>query len=370
MKARTRWWRRSISLAACTAALLAAVLFQGGVAHAAGSAFLVGPPWSIAGMSSSNVFWYNSQDGEIQMWSMNHNAISSAPDVTDEQGHTAFVGQPWSIVAAGDMNGDGNSDIVWHNAQTDETQIWLMNGNQLASRQTVIDESGKLSLVGLPWSIVAAGDMNGDGKADIVWHNAQTNETQIWVMNGSQIASRPTVIDESRKVILIGSPWSIAAATDMNADGKTDLVWYNSITGKTQIWFMNGRQITNRETAVDESGNEIPIGTPWRIAGASDINGDRTSDLVWYNTQTNETQVWFMNGNQISDREDIVTGDPTPPPSGTRITLFTGAGCVGTEGLEETNSFINPSGNIPFTELGDNLTCDPGVVPMTWALDV
>ena len=54
----------------------------------------------------------------------------------------------------------------------------------------------------------------------------------------------------------IGSPWSIAAATDMNADGKGDLVWYNSITGKTQIWFMNGRQITNRETVVDESGNE------------------------------------------------------------------------------------------------------------------
>jgi FG-GAP-like repeat len=362
MKARIRWWRRSVSFASCTAALLTAVLFQGGVAHAAGSAFLVGPPWSIAGMNSSNIVWYNSQDGEIQMWSMNHNAVSSAVDITDEQGHAAFVGPPWSIVAVADMNGDGNSDIVWHNAQTNETQIWLLNGNQIASRQTVIDESGNPILVGLPWSIVAATDMSGDGKADIVWHNAQTNETQIWAMNGRQIASRQTVIDESGNVILIGSPWSIAAATDMNADGKGDLVWYNSTTGYTQIWLMNGRQITSRQTVIDESRNQIPIGPPWRIAGASDINTDGTSDLVWHNTQDNETQIWFMNGNQISDRQDIVTGDPTPPPPGTRITLFTGAGCVGTEELEETNGFINPSGNIAFTEWGDNLTCDPNAV--------
>ena len=30
-----------------------------------------------------------------------------------------------------------------------------------------------------------ANDFNGDGRPDIVWHNAQTGETQIWFMDAS-----------------------------------------------------------------------------------------------------------------------------------------------------------------------------------------
>jgi hypothetical protein len=58
----------------------------------------------------------------------------------------------------------------------------------------------------------------------------------------------------------------------MNGNGKADIVWYNSQTGETQIWFMNDNRIVSRGTVVDENGNFIPIGLPWNIVGIGEFN--------------------------------------------------------------------------------------------------
>jgi hypothetical protein len=50
-----------------------------------------------------------------------------------------------------------NNEIVWHNATTNETQIWNMRGQQVASRQTVLGEDGNPAYIGLPFSIVGLG---------------------------------------------------------------------------------------------------------------------------------------------------------------------------------------------------------------------
>jgi len=94
--------------------------------------------------------------------------------------------------------------IVWHHSETGETQIWFMNGNQIVRRGTVVDESGQNIFVGPPFSIVGVGDMDSNGNADIVWHHSETGETQIWFMNGNQIVRRGTVVDESGQNIFVG----------------------------------------------------------------------------------------------------------------------------------------------------------------------
>ena len=60
-----------------------------------------------------------------------------------------------------------------------------MTGRQRsAARGTVVDESGNAIFIGLPWSIFGA-----HGSA-IVWHNSSTSETQIWFMTGGQRIAR------------------------------------------------------------------------------------------------------------------------------------------------------------------------------------
>jgi predicted ABC-type ATPase len=257
-------------------------------------------------MARSDIVWYNSQTGETQLWFMDDNWVASRATVVDEHGNFIPIGPPFSIVGAGDMNGDGKADIVWYNSQTGETQIWFMNESRIAKRATVIDERGKFIPIGPPFSIVGVGDMDGDGKADIVWYNSQTGETQIWFMNESRIARRATVVDEHGNFIPIGPPFSIVGVGDMNGDGKADIVWYNSQTGETQLWLMNENRIARRATVVDEHGAFIPIGPPFSIAGVGDMNGDGKADIVWYNSQTGETQIWFMNESRIAKRATVI----------------------------------------------------------------
>ena len=61
---------------------------------------------------------------------------------------------------------------------------------------------------------------------------------------------------------------------DLNDDGKPDLVWTNSATGKSQVWYMN--EVTKTGTA------SLPCRTnlDWRIVGIADFNNDGKPDLL------------------------------------------------------------------------------------------
>ena len=208
---------------------------------------------------------------------MDGEKIRRRATVLDENGNPSFVGLPFSIVGVGGPNGDGNSEIVWHNSDTGETQIWFMNGERLSSRATVLDENGNPSFIGLPYSIVGVADFTGDGNPDILWHNRDTNETQIWFMDRGRIRRRATVLGENGILTFVGLPFSIVGARDLTPSpvlgvfpsDQPEIVWHNSDTGETQIWFMNGERVSSRATVLDENGNPSFIGLPYSIVGTN-----------------------------------------------------------------------------------------------------
>src|ERR1022692_513155 len=208
-------------------------------------------------MESAYILWHNSQSNETQIWFMNAggDGITRRATVVDEHNNNIFVGSPWSIV------GVSQGEIVWHNSQSNETQIWFMNagGDGITRRATVKDEHNNNIFVGSPWSIV------GVSQGEIVWHNSESNESQIWFMNagGDGITRRATVKDEHNNNIFVGPPWSIVGVI------QCAIAWHNSQTNETQIWFMNARGdgITRRATVVDEHNNTIFVGPPWSSVG-------------------------------------------------------------------------------------------------------
>jgi hypothetical protein len=231
----------------------------------------IGPPWSIVGtgdfnlISTGDILWHNSSTGEIQIWFMDLYKITARATVQGEGGTPVFIGPPWSIVGTGDFSLNGTADILWHNSATGETQIWYMDGYRVGGRATVVAENGSPLFVGPPWNIVGIGDFSQNGTADILWHNSSTGEIQMWFMDGSRVAGRATVVAENGDPVSIGPPWSILGACDYNLNGAADILWHNSSTGETQIWFMDGPRIAARATVVGESGSAVFVGPPWSI---------------------------------------------------------------------------------------------------------
>lgn len=53
------------------------------------------------------------------------------------------------------------------------------------------------------------------------------------------------------------------------------IVWHNSATGETQIWFMDHHKRTGRATVLGEDGNPAFVGPPWSIVGIKFFTQDR-----------------------------------------------------------------------------------------------
>ena len=179
----------------------------------------------------------------------------------------------------GDLNGDGRSDVLWRNTSTGENYLYPMN------ETTILAGEGFLRTVAdLNWKIAGVGDFDGDGKADILWRNSATGEDYIYLMNGTAVAGEgflPTVADQS---------WQVAGVGDFDGDGKADIVWRNSATGENYMYFMNG-------ATVRAEGFVRQVADPsWKIAGVGDFDGDGKADIVWRNSATGENYMYFMNG--------------------------------------------------------------------------
>ncbi len=129
-------------------------------------------------------------------------------------------------------------------------------------------------------------DFNGDGKSDILWQNSVTGERVIWLMNGTSLIS-------SVSLGVVGTSWNIVGSEDFNRDLNSDILWQNSVTGERVIWLMNG-------TSLSSTVSLGIVGTSWNIVGSGDFNADGKPDILWQNSVTGERVIWLMNGTSLS----------------------------------------------------------------------
>jgi Pro-kumamolisin, activation domain/FG-GAP-like repeat/Subtilase family len=107
----------------------------------------------------------------------------------------------WTLQGAGDINGDGFSDLLWTNTSTNQFGWWIMNGDTVADREARTITPG--------YSIATIGDFNGDGLVDILWTNAAGN-AYLWTSIGSTFQSFG-LSDQAGTVVTIPAGSKVAA---------------------------------------------------------------------------------------------------------------------------------------------------------------
>ena len=222
---------------------------------------------------TADIIWQHA-DGWLSVWYMDDQARLTSAVYLDPSN----VGDlNWHIVGTGDMNGDGKVDIVWQNQAYGLVVIWLMDGISLA-RPVFVD-----SLSDVRWSIAAVGDMDGDGHPDLLWQH-QNGSLVVWYMAGTTVRNAAWLSPSTAP-----STARLVAAADFDFDGKPDLLWQDA-AGLLSVWIMNG--ITRVST---RNLNPSTVNTIWKVVAVSDYNRDGRPDLLF---QRNDgyLAVWFMNG--------------------------------------------------------------------------
>ena len=182
-------------------------------------------------------------------------------------------------VAADDLDGDGRTDLLWRKGSSGEDAAWLMNGATVLA-------SASLPGVGGTWAVAGGGDLDGDGKADVVWRDAASGSNALWLMDGTAVAS-------SALLPAVDGAWTLGAVGDLDGDGRADLFWRQASSGATAAWLMNG-------PAVASSALGPTVGPGWQVAGSGDLDGDGRTDLFWREAASGATAVWLMNGAQVT----------------------------------------------------------------------
>ena len=187
--------------------------------------------------------------------------------------NATFTSQQYPLLGnthiAADLNGDGKVDLA--GAGVNAASVMLGNGDGTFGAKTDFSVAAQTQAV-------AAGDFNSDGKVDLV---VTLNDAQLSVAmltgTGAGTFNPPSYFPNTS-----GFDSPAMAATDLNNDGKLDLVVMHSLGCFTPPCTVadNVTILLGNGNGTFQTPSEIDVGTAPTAMTVTDFNGDGIKDVA------------------------------------------------------------------------------------------
>ena len=200
-------------------------------------------------------------------------------------------------VALGDLDGDGRLDLVVSDNAKNSVLVFLGNGDG-TSKQNITLSTGANSA---PYSI-GISDFNRDGRLDIAVSNAGKGTVGIFLGDGTGKFAE-------QKTYATGASPNTFAIADFNRDGITDIATANYQDNTTSVLIGNGDGSFRQQTTFSTGSGSLPYSIR-----TGDFNRDNVQDIIVANSGTNNVGVLLGFGNgRFRTVKTYPTGDGSSP---------------------------------------------------------
>ncbi|HSK27768.1 MAG TPA: FG-GAP-like repeat-containing protein [Jiangellales bacterium] len=191
------------------------------------------------------------------------------------------LGTGWNamdaVVGAGDLDGDGRGDLVAREAATGV--LWLYRGDGAGGI------AGSRVSLGTGWdtvgTLVGPGDWDGDGRADLLARGR--SDGALWLYPGD---GRGGWLSARR---LVGTGWNtvdlLASAGDSSGDGQADVL-ARGPEGTLWLYPGQGARVLGADVT---SARTVPAATA--VVGPGDWDGDGRGDVLTVDGPTGELRL-------------------------------------------------------------------------------
>jgi hypothetical protein len=206
----------------------------------------------------------------------------------------------YSVSTAGDVNGDGYSDVIVgapsaSNGQAGEGLVYIYHGSMTGMVNVpaaVLEVNVANARFG--HRVTNAGDVNGDGYFDVAigapqWASGQANEGGVFVYRGSATGITTVgAVTLQRNIVNGNMGLSLQEAGDLNGDGYADIavgapLSETSVAESDEglVYIYRGSQSGISAALIDAlQSNTANAQLSFSVAGAGDVDGDGYSDLL------------------------------------------------------------------------------------------
>ncbi len=187
------------------------------------------PEWVLVGVddfdadTQPDLLFRHVNKGVLQIWFMSGTVRVSTRQIIPEPDPT------WSFVGTARFDGNSTPDLLFRTSEG-RMVAWLLDGLDLVD-QRLIDPPAPVDANWLPQLLA---DFDADGDSDLMFRNANSGALVVWFLDGT------VRVGAQRLNAVFGDlNWRLVGAFDADADGTTDLAWQDGSSGRVAVWLLD-----------------------------------------------------------------------------------------------------------------------------------